>query len=285
MSQPSQLQTVEFTSPVGPWRLSLWTPSPDLTPAVERLWSVDAATREFQEQVVPRRTVELIVNLGEPHDLRLEDGRTVQHRRAWVSGLQTGCLHVHSRSAPRLIAASLRPAYAGRVVGARADELAEAVREWESPHLNALRERLLDTTGTAARFRRFEHYLRTRLAAPRPFDPAFAWAAEALADGAGTVRVGEINRQLGLSRKQFIQRFRQQVGLAPKRFAQVLRFDRVIAGIRMQRKVRWTEVAHQCGYYDQAHFNRDFRRFTGCTPGEFLGARDPSGQAMLVQDG
>jgi AraC-like DNA-binding protein len=37
------------------------------------------------------------------------------------------------------------------------------------------------------------------------------------------------------------------------------------------------ELARDCGYYDQAHFNRGFRALAGCTPGEYLGRSLPDG--------
>jgi AraC-like DNA-binding protein len=45
--------------------------------------------------------------------------------------------------------------------------------------------------------------------------------------------------------------------------------------------MNWTAVAHECGFHDQAHFNREFKRFTGVTPSEFLARREASGQAMI----
>lgn len=282
-----RIQTLNFDSSVGGWSLSLWTPAPDLAHAVERLWSVEASTRDFQEKVLPRRTVELIINLAdsrEPHELLNGGGEPVRYQRAWVSGLQTGCLHLRSRTAPRLIAASLKPAYAGLIADAPSPDMAGHVLEWDAPWLKALRERLLNTPKLAQRFALLEDALRQRLAAARPCDVALAWAADQLVATAGELRVTGLSEQVGLSRKQFIARFRRQVGLPPKLFARVLRFDRAINAVRAQPEVVWTDLAYRCGYYDQAHFNRDFREFAGCTPREFLAAREPSGQAMLVEE-
>jgi AraC-like DNA-binding protein len=48
-------------------------------------------------------------------------------------------------------------------------------------------------------------------------------------------------------------------------------------------RVRWVELAYECGYYDQAHLNRDFREFAGTTPNDFLTRSRPAG--VIVGDG
>lgn len=52
--------------------------------------------------------------------------------------------------------------------------------------------------------------------------------------------------------------------------ARIIRFNRAQNLLREHTGARWTDLALQCGYYDQAHFNRDFRDFTGGTPSEYL---------------
>jgi AraC-like DNA-binding protein len=89
------------------------------------------------------------------------------------------------------------------------------------------------------------------------------------------VPIGTLAGELGWSRRHLAAQFREQVGLPPKLLARILRFDRVIALLRHADPERWAEVAYDCGYYDQAHFNRDFRRFADSTPTAFLASRMP----------
>ena len=78
---------------------------------------------------------------------------------------------------------------------------------------------------------------------------------------------------IGLSAKRFIERFKIEVGLTPKRYCRVRRFQRALALANRGRRVDWTGVALDCGYFDQAHFIHDFRSFAGLTPTEYLAAR------------
>jgi len=75
-------------------------------------------------------------------------------------------------------------------------------------------------------------------------------------------------RDLGVSQEVLEKRFRRRVGATPKQFASILRFRRAIAVHRPGRDLG--SLALEAGYYDQAHFNRQFRFVTGSAPGALL---------------
>ena len=86
--------------------------------------------------------------------------------------------------------------------------------------------------------------------------------------------------QLGVSRRHLAALFRREVGLTPKAAARVLRFEHTLAAFDDPRAHSLADVAVGCGYYDQAHLNREFRTFAGCTPTEYLAARLPGGATL-----
>jgi AraC-like DNA-binding protein len=96
---------------------------------------------------------------------------------------------------------------------------------------------------------------------------AFAWRQ--LYRTRGTAIIGEILTEIGWSRARLAKRFRGQVGLTPKAAARVLRFEGAVE--LLARQAAW--IASACGYYHQAHFNRDFLEFAGCSPTEWITAR------------
>ena len=82
----------------------------------------------------------------------------------------------------------------------------------------------------------------------------------------------------------------RQVGLAPKPFARILRFRHAARELVRPDGRSLAEIALDCGYYDQAHLNRDFREFSGRSPTELMAARLPDGgyrltEVTFVQDG
>jgi AraC-like DNA-binding protein len=50
--------------------------------------------------------------------------------------------------------------------------------------------------------------------------------------------------------------------------------------LRAAQQANWADLAIACGYYDQAHFNRDCRRYSGCTPSEFRAGLLPEGAGV-----
>jgi AraC-like DNA-binding protein len=265
----------------------VWQPAPDLAGAVATLWATEAQTVAFRERVLPRTTVELMINFGGRQTVHPTGGATPQHfRRSWVSGLQTTCLDIESPSAAQLIAASLHPAHAGPfldIVGADIVNRVVPLDDLLARHASRLADRLEETPSIVGRFLLFEDFLRERLRRARRIAPAAARAVAAIIGAGGAVASTDLAHRLGCSRRYLEKHLATEVGLPPKQFARLVRFGHAVERIRTSDRVEWGGVAQSCGYYDQAHFNRDFRAFTGVTPSEFLATRDPSSQAMLVE--
>jgi len=92
----------------------------------------------------------------------------------------------------------------------------------------------------------------------------------------GLASVPEVARQLGISLRQFQRRFVGGIGITPKLFCRMQRFQQVVRA--MDDTVSWTDTAIRSGYYDQAHLIRDFRQFTGTTPGRLSEAEAKLGK-------
>jgi AraC-like DNA-binding protein len=93
-------------------------------------------------------------------------------------------------------------------------------------------------------------------------------------------RVGDVVQGIGLSLRRFGELFGSEVGLPPKAFCRIRRFNEVLRRVERCIDVDWADVAASCGYFDQAHFNHDFRAFAGLTPSAYL--RDRMSRTHVV---
>lgn len=74
----------------------------------------------------------------------------------------------------------------------------------------------------------------------------------------------------GLARRQFERRFKACTGLSPALFMRIVRFQRCYRMLENGTAASLTEVAHAAGYFDQSHFIRDFKRFSGMNPRHYF---------------
>ncbi len=83
----------------------------------------------------------------------------------------------------------------------------------------------------------------------------------------GTIRIKELNQRLFISRSPFEKRFRKLVGTTPKKFASIVRFNTILNALNNTKSL--TEICYENNFFDQAHFIKDFKQFTGNTPENF----------------
>ncbi|MGB3468887.1 MAG: AraC family transcriptional regulator, partial [Cyclobacteriaceae bacterium] len=73
------------------------------------------------------------------------------------------------------------------------------------------------------------------------------------------IKISDLKAKSGYSEKQFIQIFKKYVGITPKQIHRIVRFNEILSAVEKEKKISWTQIASECGYFDQAHFIRDFK--------------------------
>lgn len=138
-------------------------------------------------------------------------------------------------------------------------------------------ERLQCASAWERRFEILDDYIARRVeTAPAP-SPDVLWAWRRLRQTGGRIEIRELTAELGCSNRHLVSRFHEQLGPSPKTVARLLRFQRAVGSLTRSRGRRFAEIAQACGYYDQAHLNRDFRELAGISPTAFVASLLPDG--------
>lgn len=130
-----------------------------------------------------------------------------------------------------------------------------------------LEEQLAEAKTDTQRIAVVEHFLINRMTNTEP-DKLVLAALSLIHKSKGNIRVTELMEQLHISQSPLEKRFRQVVGATPKKFASIVRLKNVIQQYDTIHSL--TELGYETGFYDQAHFIKQFKTFTGDTPEKFF---------------
>lgn len=133
--------------------------------------------------------------------------------------------------------------------------------------LLVVENQLLEAKTDLARIKVVEDFLLSRLK-PVPPDGLVMEALALIHKSKGGIRIKELLEKLNISQSPLEKRFRRVVGTSPKKFASIVRFKHLIEGHKPQNSL--TELSYEAGFYDQAHFIKEFKTFTGETPEKFF---------------
>jgi AraC-like DNA-binding protein len=255
-------------------------PHPVLAPHVRRYWGfAERAATPMRRREVPGRDIVAILSFGP--SLRVDDASL----GSFVAGLTEASVVTEHDGVSHGIEVNFTPLGARMILGVPMHLFANEVVPFEDVWgggTGELLERLYELSDWESRFELLDAVLAVRLARATAPPAAVAWAWRRLVAEHGRLAVHELTRELACSRRYLAAQFREHVGLPPKTTARILRFQRAVTllerdGTELER------LALDCGYYDQAHFNRDFRAFAGSTPTEFLARLYPSAPGLAPE--
>ena len=249
------------------------TPAPSLEGLVERYigYSVTGVQGGIHRGL-PSRHPTFIVGIGEPIDVILQTDRrqTPARYRTVISGFQTTHALIAHGCHQEGIAFELTPLGFRTLFGLPVAELWDTTLELSEIAGSAadeLWERVQHPAGWDERFAVCDEIL-GRVPGEIRFRVELENAWRLLVETGGKASVDWVASQVGWSRQALGRRFREEFGLSPKLAARLIRFERANQMLGGIDGPSIAEVATTCGYFDQAHMNRDFVQFAGLAPGQ-----------------
>jgi AraC-like DNA-binding protein len=287
----SRLFVQKYDANGSRWTFTGCQPHPALARFVNAYWEVRGTFAHIYEKVLPTAEVVVIFNLGPTSSLCDRDNLSsgTPYRQAFVSSLQEEFLVITSPEGSWNCGVRLTPLGASRVLGVPMHELTNKVIDLAAVAGNRtshLLEQLRNAGSPVERFALIDEFLFSHLGKATNSQSPLDWAWHQILSSDGGVRVNDLASEIGWSRKHLRAEFLEHIGMTPKTLSRLVRFHAALKRIAFEKKVEWAQVAQFCGYSDQAHFNRDFRAFSGETPEGYLRARIPDSEYgfMIVDD-
>jgi AraC-like DNA-binding protein len=235
-----------------------------LEPYVHCLLVFEGRDANEPQRIVPDGRCELILHWRAPY-LERTEGEWRPQPRALFAGQLTRPLHLLARDEAGVVGVRFRTAGAAAFLRSRVNGFTDRrfpVRD--APDLAAAPDE-------PARLALAAGYVEARIDA-RFHDRRIAHVVGKLRESEGRLTLEALCEAADLSARVLQRRFLAAVGVPPRLLASIVRFRRVVEALQQDGVASWTDAAQAAGYFDHPQMARDFQRFLGCSPSEFLRA-------------
>lgn len=266
-------------------------PHPDLSSVVKLHWTLEVPVQtEAQRQlIIPDGCVDLIFILGDDVKRYTSGDEFIIQPRAMVLGQINEPFYVEPTGYVRSFAVRFYPYGFANFVSLPLKDLAN--KETPLPELfgNAvsreLQHNIVAAEDTASRIRIIEKFLLEKLNDQLTVDRVVKSTVDQMLSTNGSSSVQSILKGDPSRRRHLERKFMKQIGISPKQLGKVIRLQTALQLLLNRESESLTAIAYESEYYDQAHFIKDFKEFTGVTPKDFLEDRHMSLSALFYKRG
>jgi AraC-like DNA-binding protein len=232
------------------------------------------------EKFLPDGSTDLLIDLTEtPKKLfHNEEGTSYStFNKSWLSGMKTDYILIDA-SVSNMAGVHFKPGGCYPFIDFSMAELnnltVEADTVWGN-EIHSIREAILYEPCIEKKFSILENYFLRKGKNKMENHALVHYSVSQLVQSPQMWTIKKLSDKTGVTQKHLISLFKKYVGLSPKMFSRINKFQKVIQLAEQQQKIDWTSLAYECGYYDQAHFIKEFRAFSGINPVSYLEKRGP----------
>jgi AraC-like DNA-binding protein len=265
--------------------IRFFKPCEELQDIVARIYAHDsgpALAGDSRWLIVPDGEIKLIFPFRGDISCRIGETERLHRRsRLILSGMRTEPGALAFPTGVDAVGIIVKPEAAYRLVDPPHDSVTNCTLDGEEVFNAAARrwqDELMQLQRLDDRIAHLQRRLCEWLRARDRRDLAFEYAVRRLRQHHGGLRIEELARDIGWSRRHLERRFLQRLGVGPKSFASVVRFHAVYKSIRQlpatpHARAPVGDLIYR-HYFDQAHFTKAFKRYAGVPPTTYFRMQD-----------
>lgn len=251
-------------------------PHPELAPFVKCYWNLEIPKGKTPQKntIVPDGCMKLIFHYGDPYKNHTEDGKSYTLPRALLIGQLTKPYIVEPTGVTKTFFVCFRPngfiPFTTIPIKEMENTAVPLDKLFGKEGLD-IEQQILNANSTSERINLIESFLFKRLANKEMVNNIVDSTVETILTANGHIAIGVISKQNNVNRRQLARKFSSDIGLSPKQLSKTIRLQATLKKLLTEEPSSLTDVAYENEYYDQAHFIKEFKEFTGLTPKEFYG--------------
>jgi AraC-like DNA-binding protein len=254
-------------------RFNKFPAPPHLQEYVRYFWLLEAGENDlgFSQMLFPFGSCELIFNLHEGPVMKTSrDATPSPQPKSLLAGQFTDPFLLCYPKPFRSAGVSLQPWASNLFAAIPAQYFTNKLTElaFIDPY-QTLHERLCLARNEQEMISLLVAYVSEKLRSHKP-DALASAIAKAISANPSDATYKDITSRIGFTRRRTEQRFIASTGLSMGTFVRKQRFQKAVHLLRPGKTISLTLAGLEAGYYDQSHFTRDFKTFSGITPGAFV---------------
>jgi len=258
-----------------------YQPSSDLELIISCYWTLEVpAAKDVQKQrIVPDGTIEMAFILGDDIKRYTSEEEFIIQPRSMVLGQIIDPFYIEPTGTVNTFAIRFYPYGFANFVSVALKDLAKTETPIEmlfgEEVAKKLEKDIVQATDTKQRIEIIESFLKNKLndqvMVSNIVTNIVRETIDTLLASKGSTSINDILEGDLSKRRQLERMFVKQVGISPKQLGKLIRLQSALKMLLNQEDESLTNIAYNNEYYDQAHFTKDFKEFTGVSPKEFLG--------------
>lgn len=250
-------------------------PPPDALKAfIKCFWILESSGSHIEKQrIVPDGCMEMIFHYGDLYRQYTDDQNFIVQPRCFVFGQITNTLDIEPTGKTGIFAVRFYPfgfePFSPVPMSLLANK-ATPLNEIFGDAGTLLEEKIIHSQNAEERIAHCNDFFLKLLTEQKTIQRTIVQCVDTMIQVNGNLSVKEISGHLDINRRQLERLFSEKIGLSPKQLSKIVRLQSALKSMLKDEKSKLTTVAYEADYYDQAHFNKDFKEFTGLTPKQFF---------------